>query len=89
MSHLAWYFFANAYASLGKFGHLRVRSLVWEARAFVLVRVKWGNTISERFSVMHGIKRGGVQSPSLFAVYTDGLLERLANTGVGCHMGSD
>ena len=37
MSHLAWYFFANAYASLGKFGHLRVRSLVWEARAFVLV----------------------------------------------------
>ena len=37
MSHLAWYFFANAYASLGKFEHLRVRSLVWEARAFVLV----------------------------------------------------
>ena len=37
MSHLAWYFFVNAYASLGKFGHLRVRSLVWEARAFVLV----------------------------------------------------
>ena len=38
MSHLAWYFFANAYASLGMFGHLRVRSLVWEARAFVQVR---------------------------------------------------
>ena len=22
MSHLTWYFFANAYASLGKFGHV-------------------------------------------------------------------
>ena len=32
--------FANAYASLGKFGHLRVRSLVWEARAFVLVQLR-------------------------------------------------
>ena len=41
MSHLAWYFFAIAYASLGKFGHLRVRSLVWEAREFVLVQVKY------------------------------------------------
>ena len=40
MSHLAWYFFTNAYASLGKFRHLRVRSLVWEARAFVLVHNK-------------------------------------------------
>ena len=46
MSHLAWYFFANAYASLGKFGHLRVRSLVWEARAFVLVRILCSRFVS-------------------------------------------
>ena len=32
--------------------------------------------------------QGGVLSPILFAVYTDGLSERLENTGVGCHMGS-
>ena len=27
-------------------------------------------------------------SPILFAIYTDGLLKRLEETGVGCHMGS-
>ena len=37
---------------------------------------------------MNGVKQGGVLPPILFAVYTDGLLERLKNTRVGCHMGS-
>ena len=37
---------------------------------------------------MNGVKQGGVLSPILFAVYTNGLLERLKNTGVGCHMSS-
>ena len=37
---------------------------------------------------MNGVKQGGVRSLILFAVYTDGLLERLENTKVGCHMGS-
>ena len=52
------------------------------------MRVKWGSTLSKQFSVMNGVKQGGVLSPILYVVYTDGLLERLKNTGVGCHMGS-
>ena len=54
------------------------------------LRVKWGSrpTLSKQFSVINGVKQGGVLSPIVFAVYTDGLLERLKNTGVGCHMGS-
>ena len=44
------------------------------------LRVKWGSTLSTPFSVMNGVKHGGVLSPILFAVYTDGLLERLINT---------
>ena len=44
------------------------------------LRVKWGSTLSKQFSVMNGVKQGGVLSPILFAVYTDGLLERLKNT---------
>ena len=36
---------------------------------------------------MNSIKQGGVLSPTLFAVYTDELLEQLENTGVGCHIG--
>ena len=52
------------------------------------LRVKWGSTLSKQFSVMNGVKQGGVLSPILYAVYSDGLLERLKNSGVGCHMGS-
>ena len=52
------------------------------------LRVKWSNTLSDQFSVMNGVKHGGVFSTILFAVYTDGLLERLQQTGVSCHMGS-
>ena len=52
------------------------------------LRVKWSNTLSDLFSVMNGVKQSGVLSPILFAVYMDGLLERLQQTGVVCHMGS-
>ena len=52
------------------------------------LRVKWCNTLSEQFSVMNGVKQGRVLLPMLFAVYTDGFLERLENTEVGCHMDS-
>ncbi len=49
--------------------------------------MKWGNETSSQFNVLNGIKQGGVLSPILFAVYMDGLLDRHAETGVGCHMG--
>ena len=51
------------------------------------LRVKWSDTTSPQFTVMNGVKQGGVLSPILFAIYTDGLLFRLEDTGVGCHMG--
>ena len=47
------------------------------------LRVKWRSTLFKQFSVMNGVKQGGVLSPILYAVYTDGLLERLKNSGVG------
>ncbi len=45
-----------------------------------------GDEMSSQFSVVNGIKHGGVLSPLLCAVYIDGLLIRLEETGVGCHM---
>ena len=42
--------------------------------------------ISSRFTVSHGVKQGGVLSPILFAVYMDGLFERLKDNGAGCYM---
>ena len=44
--------------------------------------------MSSEFTVSNGVKQGGVLSPILFAIYTDGLLKRLEETGVGCHIGS-
>ena len=51
------------------------------------LRVKWGSVMSESFTVMNGVKQGGVLSPVFFAVYTDGLLLRFQESGIGCHMG--
>ena len=50
------------------------------------LRVKWGHTVSNYFTVRNGVKQGGVLSPLLFAIYTDSLLKILEESGVGCHM---
>ena len=44
--------------------------------------------MSESFTVMNGVKQGGVLSPVLFTVYTDGLLLRLQESGIRCVMRS-
>ena len=51
------------------------------------LRVKWGHTVSNCFTVRNGVKQGGVLSPLLFAIYNDSLLKRLEESDVGCHMG--
>ncbi len=43
--------------------------------------------MSSQFGVVNGVKESGVLSPLLFAVYIDGLLIKLEETGMGCHMG--
>ena len=51
-----------------------------------LLCVKWSDTTSPQFTVLNGVKQGGVLSPILFTIHTDGLLKRLEDTGVECHM---
>ena len=43
--------------------------------------------MSESFTVINGVKQGGVLFPVLLTVYTDGLLLRLQKSGIPCHMG--
>ena len=52
------------------------------------LRVRWGNTYSDNFSVRNGVKQGGVISPIIFCVYMDGLISRLIASNVGCWMGN-
>ncbi len=52
------------------------------------LQVRWKSSIGNSFSVSNGVKHGEVLSPVLFAVYIDGLLTKLKNSGVGCYMGN-
>ena len=48
--------------------------------------VRWGDAVSQSFSVQNGVKQGGVLSPVLYNIYTDNLLEKLKKSGFGCHI---
>ena len=50
-------------------------------------RVKWCYEVSHNFRACNGVKQGGLLSPLLFNIYMDVLLERLAKSGQGCHVG--
>ncbi len=52
------------------------------------LQVRWGNTMSQKFTVCNGVKQGMVLSPIIFAVYIDGLFGRLKESGIRCHMGN-
>ena len=44
--------------------------------------------MSHSHFVSNGVRQGSVLSPVLFAVYLDGLLQKLSKTGVGCYWGT-
>ena len=46
--------------------------------------VRWGNTLSDIFSVSNGVRQGAVASPIFFNVYLDELFKILRNSGFGC-----
>ena len=52
-----------------------------------MMKVRWDKSLSAPFHVSNGVRQGGVLSPVLFSVYLDGLLQKLADSGVGCHWG--
>ena len=52
------------------------------------LHVKWGGHDAPSFNVINGTKQGGILSPTLFAVYMDGLFDRLNSLNVGCRVGT-
>ena len=50
--------------------------------------VKWGSETSHSFAVPLGIKQGGINLPDFFAVYYDGMVNRLRQMKLGCHIGN-
>ena len=52
------------------------------------MKVNWSNCISCPFSVSNGVRRGGVLSPYLCAVYIDDLSVELNCVKAGCFLGN-
>ena len=50
--------------------------------------IKWGNSLSTKFTVSNGVKQGEVLSPLLFTIYVDQLFIQLKTCGFGCHIGN-
>ena len=49
--------------------------------------VRWGQSVSSRFTISNGTRQGSMASPALWSVYLDLLIKELRELGVGCHVG--
>lgn len=47
--------------------------------------VRWGTEYSYFFKLLAGVRQGGVLSPVLFAIFIDGIVNRVNATNVGCY----
>ena len=56
----------------------------WFKKSTAMVR--WGNSLSKKFSINAGVRQCGLLSPIFFAIYVDILVQKLKQTGVGCNI---
>ena len=49
-------------------------------------RARWGDSHSEWFSILAGVRQGGVLSPDFYCLYVDDLASILTRLNVGCHV---
>ena len=49
-------------------------------------RVRWGDTQSDWFPILAGVRQGGILSPIFYCLYVDELVEILTAAGIGCHL---
>ena len=48
--------------------------------------MKWDNSFSEWFSVIAGVRQGGILSPDFYCLYVEDLIHILKAKNVGCHI---
>ena len=49
--------------------------------------VRWGTTTSTQFTIVNGVKQGGIILPILFSIYIDDLSITLSSSGIGGYLG--
>ena len=57
----------------------------WFSKCYTCI--KWGAATSVNFELKCGIRQGGVLSPHLFAVFVDGIIDKIKHCGIGCYVG--
>ena len=65
-----------------------VRPLLYNIYSRSEMHVQWNSAHSTSFPLHNGVKQGRVLSPINFFMYIDSLLEKLKDSGLGCHVGS-
>ena len=58
--------------------------IMWYAN--LQCRVRWGDTLSDWFSIEAGVRQGGILSPVFYCLYVDDLVKTLSDIGIGCHL---
>ena len=66
---------------------VQIRRLLLDMYTRQNMKTIWNGSCSERFNVKNGVKQGGILSPILFCLYIDELLNRINESGLGCHIG--
>ena len=46
--------------------------------------IRWGNTVSNKFSTTNCVRQGGIIYPAYFNVYMDDLIKELNKSEIGC-----
>ena len=59
--------------------------MFWYAHQTMCVR--WGSSVSSKFTVSNGVRQGGILSPFLFNIYMDDLSVNLKKCPTGCIAG--
>ena len=55
--------------------------LDWFKKSTAMIR--WGNSLSKKFSINASVRQGGLLSPVFIAIYVDTLIQKIKQTGVG------
>ena len=48
--------------------------------------MRWDDYFSDWFSILAGVRQGGILSPNFYCIYVDDLVSLLSETGIGCHI---